>query len=89
MIRMQVQLTEEQSSALKQIAQREGISMAEAIRRSLDRYFDDRYLPDREDLKKRALSAAGSIHSDLTDLSTRHDDHLDEIYSSSLNSEKE
>lgn len=81
MIRTQVQLTEKQSRALKQIARQEGISMAEVIRRSLEKTVEGQYLPDREDMKKRALSAIGSVHSDLTDLSSRHDDYLDEVYS--------
>ena len=81
MIRTQVQLTEKQSQTLKQIAGREGISMAEVIRRALEKAAEGQQLPDREELKKRALAASGSIHSEITDLSTNHDRYLEDVYS--------
>jgi hypothetical protein len=81
MIRTQVQLTEKQAKALRQIALQEGVSMAEIIRRTLDRVAEGQCLPDREELKRRALAAVGSVHSEITDLSRRHDDYLEEIYS--------
>jgi antitoxin component of RelBE/YafQ-DinJ toxin-antitoxin module len=81
MVRTQVQLTEKQYEALRNVAAREGISMAEVIRRALDRVAGMNSLPNREELRKRAMAAIGSFHSDVTDLSTRHDDYLAEIYS--------
>lgn len=81
MVRIQVQLTEKQSKALRQIALREGISMAEVIRRALDKVIEYQYLPDRYELKKRAMAAAGSVHSNITDLSSNHYQYLEEIYS--------
>ncbi|MHB1001137.1 MAG: ribbon-helix-helix protein, CopG family [Armatimonadota bacterium] len=81
MVRTQIQLTEKQAKSLRQIALREGVSMAEVIRRALDKAVEYHYLPDRDELKKRAMAAAGSVHSDITDLSSRHDQYLEEIYS--------
>jgi hypothetical protein len=76
MIRTQVRLTEKQAKALRALATREGVSMAEIIRRAIDREV----LANRQDLMRRALAAAGTLHSDVTDLSTRHDDYLAEAY---------
>ncbi len=81
MIRTQIQITEKHSQVLRQIALEQGISMAEVIRRALDEVVERRRLPDREELKRRALAAIGSVHSDITDMSERHDDYLAEIYS--------
>lgn len=81
MVRTQVQLTEKQYKALQKIAARESISMAEVIRRALDRIVGIESLPDREEIKRRAIAAAGSCHSGVPDLAQRHDDYLAEIYS--------
>ncbi|MDD3926892.1 MAG: RloB family protein [bacterium] len=40
-----------------------------------------RVMMEIEGIKLRALAAAGSLHADITDLSTRHDKYLEEIYS--------
>ena len=81
MVRTQIQLTEKQSKALKEMALREGISMAEIIRRALENVVDGQYPPARDELKARAIAAVGSVHSSITDLSSRSDDYLEEIYS--------
>jgi len=81
MVRTQIQLTEKQFQALKRVAAREKVSMAEVIRRALDRALVMESLPDREAIKRRAIAAIGSAHSNVTDLSTKHDDYLAEIYS--------
>jgi len=39
MIRTQIQLTEEQSAMLKQLSGKQGVSVAELIRRSIDHYI--------------------------------------------------
>ena len=39
MVRTQIQLTEQQNRQLKTLAHRKGISMAEVIRRAIDRAF--------------------------------------------------
>ena len=81
MIRTQVQLTEAQAMVLKRVALKEGISMAEVIRRALDKVAETEKTPDRKEIKRRALAAIGCGHSKIRDLSTRHDDYLAEAYS--------
>lgn len=80
MVRTQIQLTEKQAEALRRIAAREKTSMAEVVRRAVDRVVETDVLPDWEELKRRAIAAAGSVHSDVTDLSVRHDDYLAEAF---------
>lgn len=81
MIRLQVRLTEKQSELLKLLASREGISIAEVVRRVLDQITQSTVFVDRAEMKRRAIAAIGSCHSDRTDLSSRHDDYLAEAYS--------
>ncbi len=84
MIRTQIQLTREQSEALQQASRRTGLSMAELIRRSVDRFLDEvgsRDLSDRQERGRlSALQVVGRFHSDVTDVSLRHDDYLDGVY---------
>jgi len=75
MVRTQIQLTEKQFQALKRVAARERISMAEVIRRALYRVVAAESLPDREEIKRRALAAIGSCHSGIPDLAERHDEY--------------
>ena len=81
MVRTQVQLTEEQAKVVRRLAKRNRISQAEVIRRAVDRVAHSEVLPDWEEIKRRALAAAGTGHADVTDLSTRHDDYLADAYS--------
>ncbi len=76
MVRTQIQLTEKQAEAVKTMAQREGVSMAEMIRRAVDKAVGAQHMPDREELWRRATEAIGCIHSDVTDMSERHDDYF-------------
>lgn len=81
MIRTQIQLTEEQSSRLHEVSRRAGVSRAEIIRRSIDRYLDASpecglKPPDR----LHALQVVGRFHSGLGDVASRHDEYLDEAY---------
>lgn len=80
MIRTQIQLTEKQAKTLRRIAAGEGVSMAQVIRRTLDTLVTSDRLPDREELKRRAIAATGAGHAAVKDLSTRHDAYLAEVY---------
>ncbi len=77
MIRTQIQLTEGQASALKEIAQQRGVSMAELIRRAVERIVEE---SDEEDKWRRASSLIGRYHSGRSDVSVNHDQYLDEAY---------
>lgn len=76
MVRTQVQLTEEQLRAVKQLAQREGRSVAGIVRESLDAHLRARRLGDRDELKRRSLASLGAFRSNLGDLATNHDRYL-------------
>lgn len=77
MIRTQVQLTEDQTRKVKELAQHEGTSISEVIRQALDRRLEE-----CDDSKKweRALAIGGRFNSGLHDVSVRHDDYLAEDF---------
>jgi hypothetical protein len=80
MVRTQIQLTEEQSTNLRQLAEQENISVAELIRRSVDHYLQKRRGFSEEERKQRLLSVIGIGNSGVTDLGVNHDKYLAEIY---------
>ena len=79
MMRTQIQLTPEQARALKRMAAREGKSMAELIRLSVDAMLQSGSLQDPQELRRRALSAAGRL-SGPEDLAQQHDRYLADAY---------
>lgn len=80
MVRTQIQLTEEQSQALKRLASERRISVAELIRQAAEDLLRQSSTLSRVEMKRRALAAAGRFRSGEKDLSTRHDEYLAEIY---------
>ena len=83
MLRTQIQLTEEQARALKQLAAKEGTSVAELIRISVDALLLRRSgSVDLEEQYRRAIVAAGKLHEGPEDLSTDHDRYLQEAFGS-------
>jgi hypothetical protein len=77
MIRTQVRLTEEQAEALKALAAKCGVSMAELIRRSVEQLLTKATSP-QEDQRRRALTIAGRFHSGRADIAAEHDRYLAE-----------
>lgn len=77
MVRTQIQLTEEQAARVKRAARERGISMAEVVRRCIDRWLGADGSPDLDALYERAIEAAGALHDreGRTDVSERHDDY--------------
>lgn len=74
MIRTQIQLTDSQAKALKILAGKEGVSMAELIRISIDRFL--REVEGKNAIKEQidiAKEAAGKYGCDLADLAENHD----------------
>jgi Ribbon-helix-helix protein, copG family len=67
---LQVYLQPDQERVLRVLARREHVSLAELIRRSIDRYVME-VLPPEQD---PSLGLIGLGHSGRSDLSTRHDE---------------
>jgi hypothetical protein len=79
MIRTQIQLTEEQVRKLKRAAADQGVSMAEIIRRCIDRGVADE-LAGRDSAYDRARTLVGAFEDrqGASDVSARHDRYLTE-----------
>ncbi len=80
MIRTQIQLTERQMEALREVAQREKLSIAEVIRRALDETLAASAPVSQAELKQRAAEVAGRFASGHSDVSAEHDRHLAEAF---------
>jgi len=80
MVRTQIQLTEDQSQALKEKAAQESVSMAELIRRAVDHWLQARDSIPLEVRRQRALAVVGQFHSGKSDVSERHDEYLAGAY---------
>ncbi|HHV54678.1 MAG TPA: CopG family transcriptional regulator [Firmicutes bacterium] len=80
MVRTQVQLTNEQSRALKRLAVARGVSVAELIREGVQLLIATSGGAEMEDRIKRAIAAAGRFRSGVRDLATNHDNYLEESY---------
>ena len=76
MIRTQIQLTEEQARALKDLAAQRGVSMAALIRQATERLLEEN---SKREKRRRALEAIGTFPGP-SDLSTNHDAYLAEDY---------
>ena len=77
MIRTQIQITPEQARALKRLAAREGKSVAELIRMSVDSMLRTGGIKDQDDLRCKAIAAAGKLNGP-ENLAVKHDDFLAE-----------
>ena len=84
MVRTQVQLTVEQYKALKNLATRRQVSVAELVRQSVDMLIESSESISKEERIRRALSIVGRFHSGEkgANISENHDDYLADIYAS-------
>ena len=81
MIRTQIQLTDKQAKTLQAMAKQQRVSMAELIRRSIDRYIQtEGPVPSDEERRRRAMALVGRFPSGLSDISTNHDEYLEDAY---------
>jgi predicted DNA-binding protein len=78
MVRTQIQLTEEQSRALKSLAARRGVPVAESIRQSVDSYIRSSSGVDDQERRRRAIDVIGRFRSGQDDVSADHDRYLAE-----------
>ena len=81
MVRTQIQLTEQQARRLKAQAHEEGVSLAEMIRRYVDKGLSEAP-PDRAARYARAARLVGRYRDrrGARDLSSKHDRYLDEAF---------
>ena len=81
MVIRQIELTEEQDRRLEEVASRQGRSVSELLRERVDAVLQEQEpkVP-REELKRRALAAAGRFNSGLPDVGTNHDRYLAEDF---------
>jgi hypothetical protein len=79
MIRTQIQITPEQARSLKRLSSREGKSVAELIRMSVDAMLQTSGIKDYDELRRKAIAAAGKLNGP-ENLATQHDDFLAEAF---------
>lgn len=82
MKRTQIQLTEEQTEQLDEVARQQGVSRSELIRQAVDNWLDTHNTASSADRRERAKDAVGMFASGEADVSERHDDFLEEEYAS-------
>jgi Arc/MetJ-type ribon-helix-helix transcriptional regulator len=80
MIQTQVHLTEEQLSALEELAKRRNSSVSDLICEGVNTLLQSVSIPSKVDRQQRALAAAGLFRSGRGDLSKRHDEYLAETF---------
>ena len=80
MIRTQVQLTEEQVHALRQLAAKKKMSLADLVRQSVELFLTQEAQGGRADRAQRALEIIGQFSSGGVDGSSEHDKHLADAY---------
>ena len=78
MARTQLQFTEEQMKALRDLAAAEERSIADLVREAVEVLLRSRTRRSRAEIKERALAAVGCGHSGLKDISVNHDKYLNE-----------
>ncbi len=80
MIRTQIQLEEAQYRALKELAARQRVSVAELIRQAVQEWLEKSGAVSEKERRQRAIAAAGRFRSGLGDLAEKHDEYLAQIY---------
>ncbi|MCB0217287.1 MAG: CopG family transcriptional regulator [Caldilineae bacterium] len=80
MIRAQIQFEKEQMEALRRMSAEEGLSVAALVRRSVDVLISSRSRTPDDELRRRALAAAGRFASGRGDLADEHDRYLEEAF---------
>ena len=81
MVRTQIQLTDRQARRLRAEARERGLSLAEIIRRYVEKGLSDE-APDRAAQYDRAARVVGRFRDrrGARDVSTKHDRYLDEAF---------
>jgi predicted DNA-binding protein len=81
MVRTQIQLTEQQARRLRAQARERGLSLAEIIRRYIEKGLSEE-ISDRSVLYERAGRVLGRFRDrrGARDISSKHDRYLDEAF---------
>ena len=79
MVRTQIQLTDEQYRALKELSHLTHEPVAAVIRKAIDQLLVTRK-PDRTALYRQAMSIAGKYRAGQPDISVDHDRYLEDAY---------
>ena len=80
MVRTQIQLTEEQTKAVKKMAASRHVSSAELIRCAVDALIKSDTATDPEERRKRAFEIIGKFRSGKRDVSGKHDKYLADTF---------
>jgi len=80
MVRKQIYLREEQAKAIMRIAAAQGLSMAEVIRRAINRVLISDSSYDWNERHQRALEIVGKFRSGKRGTSKNHDRYLAKAY---------
>ncbi len=80
MVRTQIQLTEDQARELRRMAQEEGVSVAELVRRGVDTLLDSRERPSDEARWEAVRRGFGRWRSGRSDVARNHDEYLAEAH---------
>lgn len=83
MERTQISLESRQADLLRRLAEERGTSMAHLIRDAVDLVYGSAVVPPgREQAWARALAAMGCGSSGMGDIALKHDEYLDEAFTS-------
>lgn len=80
MIRTQIQMTEDQITALKKLASLQNQSMAGIIRQIVDNFIASKASINLKERQRRAIAVSGRFHSKVSNLSKAHDEYLAEAF---------
>ena len=75
MVQTQIELTEEQMSALEKLAKKRRISLSNLVQEGINNVLRSEVTRSDAEMKQRALDVAGRFRSGLGDLSRRHDEY--------------
>jgi hypothetical protein len=81
---VQLQLTEEQSRGIEEVAQRENISMAEVIRRAVDYWLKLKNELSIEEHWQRTSRVVDRFHRGQSDISEPHNEYFVETYAEDM-----
>lgn len=76
MAQTQIELTDEQMTALEKLAKEQNTSLPELIQESIKKLIAERHHRYTPEQKQRALDIVGKFKSGQNDLSTNHDKYF-------------